>query len=90
VLEAGQFHRRGEHLGRPPAVVRIAARERPPRGADSRERLLTLVRNDADLGDVFMRAFVLRRAELINLGLGDVGPRGLGSLRPGRFVSVTS
>jgi thioredoxin reductase (NADPH) len=38
----------------------------------SREQLLALVQNDAELGEIFMRAFILRRVELIAHGLGDV------------------
>ena len=72
VLEAGQFTGEVSTLAGRPAVVRIVARTPARVVLIPRERLLTLVRNDADLGDVFMRAFVLRRAELINLGLGDV------------------
>ena len=37
-----------------------------------REQLLALVQNDAELGEIFMRAFILRRVELIAHGLGDV------------------
>ena len=38
----------------------------------SRERLMDLVQTDAELGEIFMRAFILRRVELIAGGLGDV------------------
>jgi thioredoxin reductase (NADPH) len=37
-----------------------------------RERLLTLVQLDTELSDILMRAFILRRVELIARGLGDV------------------
>jgi thioredoxin reductase (NADPH) len=37
-----------------------------------RERLLELVQTDAELSEIFMRAFILRRVELIASGLGDV------------------
>jgi thioredoxin reductase (NADPH) len=37
-----------------------------------RERLVELVQTDAELGEIFMRAFVLRRVELISHGTGDV------------------
>ena len=37
-----------------------------------REVLLTLVQTDSDLGEILMRAFLLRRVELIARGLGDV------------------
>jgi len=38
----------------------------------SRERLLNLVQNDEELGAIVMRAFLLRRAELVASGTGDV------------------
>src|SRR4029453_14077029 len=38
-----------------------------------RERLLELVQTDAELSEIFMRAFILRRVELIASGLGDGG-----------------
>ncbi len=37
-----------------------------------REDLLKLVQTDSELGDIFLRAFILRRVELIAHGLGDV------------------
>jgi len=37
-----------------------------------REELLSLVQTDSELGDIFMRAFILRRVELIARGFGDV------------------
>ncbi len=37
-----------------------------------RERLLALVQTDSELSDIFMRAFILRRVELIAHGFGDV------------------
>jgi thioredoxin reductase (NADPH) len=37
-----------------------------------REQLLSLVQTDSELGDIFMRAFILRRVELIARGFGDV------------------
>ena len=37
-----------------------------------REDLLELVATDSELGDIFLRAFILRRVELIAHGLGDV------------------
>ena len=47
-------------------------------GADSevievgRDALLTLIQNDAELSDILMRAFILRRVELIARGVSDV------------------
>jgi thioredoxin reductase (NADPH) len=36
------------------------------------EQLLALVQTDAELGEILMRAFILRRVELIAQGIGDV------------------
>jgi len=37
-----------------------------------REQLLALVQTDAELSEILMRAFILRRSELIAGGFGDV------------------
>ena len=37
-----------------------------------RQHMLALVQTDAELGDIMMRAFVLRRLELVAAGMGDV------------------
>src|SRR6267378_5796114 len=37
-----------------------------------REELLQLIQTDSELSDVFLRAFILRRLQLIDRGLGDV------------------
>lgn len=37
-----------------------------------RERMLSLVQTDAELSEIIMRAFILRRVELVAQGLGDV------------------
>jgi len=37
-----------------------------------RDHLLALVQNDGELGEIFLRAFLLRRVELIAHGIGDV------------------
>jgi len=37
-----------------------------------RQHMLALVQNDSELGDIMMRAFVLRRLELVAAGMGDV------------------
>jgi thioredoxin reductase (NADPH) len=36
------------------------------------QQMLTLVQTDAELGDILMRAFILRRVELIAAGVGDI------------------
>ena len=37
-----------------------------------RRHMRTLVQTDAELGEILMRAFILRRAELITAGVGDI------------------
>jgi thioredoxin reductase (NADPH) len=34
--------------------------------------MLALIQIDAELGDIMMRAFILRRVELVAAGVGDV------------------
>ena len=36
------------------------------------QQMLALVQTDAELGDILMRAFILRRVELISAGVGDI------------------
>ena len=54
------------------ALVRIRVIEPGEVIELSRENLLTLVQTDSELGEIIMRAFILRRVELIAHGLGDV------------------
>lgn len=37
-----------------------------------RQYMLALVQSDAELGQILMRAFILRRVELVTAGVGDV------------------
>ena len=37
-----------------------------------RQHMLALVQTDAELGEILMRAFILRRVELVAAGVGDV------------------
>lgn len=37
-----------------------------------RQHMLALMQTDAELGDIMMRAFILRRVELVAAGMGDV------------------
>ncbi|HXU34941.1 MAG TPA: FAD-dependent oxidoreductase [Blastocatellia bacterium] len=56
-----------------------------------RAQLLSLVQTDTELGDIFMRAFILRRVELIARGFGDVVLAGsvhcAGTLRVKEFLT---
>jgi len=71
-LGPGQFTGEVGTLAGRPVVVRIVAKTPTRTVLIARDRLLALVQNDPNLSDVFMRAFVLRRAELVDKGLGDV------------------
>jgi thioredoxin reductase (NADPH) len=57
----------------------------------TREQLLALVQSDSELSELFMRAFILRRVELIARGVGDVVVLGsqhcAGTLRVKEFLS---
>ncbi|HMB28517.1 MAG TPA: FAD-dependent oxidoreductase [Blastocatellia bacterium] len=56
-----------------------------------REHLLTLVQTDSELSDILLRAFILRRVELVAHGLGDVAVIGsshcAGTLRVKEFLT---
>ena len=55
---------------------RTLVRSRAPEDSEvielTRDQLLSFVQTDPQLGDIFMRAFILRRIELIASGIGDV------------------
>jgi thioredoxin reductase (NADPH) len=59
-----------------------------------RERMLDLVQRDAEIGEILMRAFILRRVRLIASGLGDVVLLGslhcAGTLRIKEFLGRNS
>ncbi len=53
-------------------LVRIRAGEPGEVIELSREQLLSLIQTDSELSDIFLRAFILRRLELITRGIGNV------------------
>jgi thioredoxin reductase (NADPH) len=71
-------HRAGQFTGEATMLTgrRSLARARVSEAGDvielDREQLFALIQTDAELSDIFMRAFVLRRLELIAGGYGDV------------------
>jgi len=71
-LEAGQFTGEVGTLAGRPALGRFVAQTPLRVALIERERLLSLVQNDPELSDLFMRTFLLRRVELVRQGLGDV------------------
>ena len=69
---AGQFTGEGNMLTGRRALARTRVSEPGEVIELDREQLLGLIQTDAELSDIFMRAFVLRRIELIAGGYGDV------------------
>ena len=53
-------------------LVRIRAGEPSEVIEIGREQLLSLIQSDSELSDIFLRAFILRRLELITREIGDV------------------
>ena len=72
-------------------LVRIRTAERSELIEIEREALLALVQTDSELSDLFLRAFILRRLELISREVGDmvlVGSRhSLDTLRIKEFLT---
>lgn len=54
------------------AIARIRVRQDGEIVEIPRDRVLALVQGDAELSEILMRAFILRRAELLAQGIGDV------------------
>jgi thioredoxin reductase (NADPH) len=72
LLQAGQFSGEVNMLSGRPGLVQIRVRQTGELIEVERERLLALVQTDSELSDILMRAFILRRVELIAHGYGDV------------------
>jgi thioredoxin reductase (NADPH) len=71
-LRAGQFTGEVYLLSGRRTMIRARVTEDGEVIELDREQLLTLVQADSELSEILMRAFILRRAELIAKGLGDV------------------
>jgi thioredoxin reductase (NADPH) len=71
VLEAGQFTGEVNLLSGRRALARARVTAAGEVIALDREQLLALVQTDAELGEIILRAFILRRVELIAQGRGD-------------------
>ena len=69
---AAQFTGEGTMLTGRRALTRIRATESGEVIELDREQLLGLIQTDAELSEIFMRAFILRRIALIAGGYGDV------------------
>ena len=72
VYGPGQFTGEVNMLSGRPAMLRVRVWEAGEVIEVAREQLLALVQTDNELGELIMRAFILRRVELIAHGLGDV------------------
>src|SRR6266852_9179816 len=72
VHEAGQFAGDVHMLSGRNSVVRARMAEAGEIIEVDREQLLSLVQTDSELSDILMRAFILRRVELIAREFGDV------------------
>ena len=72
VHEPGQISGELNLLSGRRAVFSIRAGEAGEVIEVDHEQLLELVQTDADLSEIFMRAFLLRRARLVASGIGDV------------------
>jgi thioredoxin reductase (NADPH) len=93
-LTAGQFTGEVNMIAGRRALLRIRARRAGDVVEVDRERVLTLVQTDAELSEILMRAFLLRRIELIAQGLGDAiligSAHSAGTLRIKEFLSRNS
>jgi thioredoxin reductase (NADPH) len=68
----GQFTGELNTLSGRRAIARIRARQDGQLVEVARDNILALVQADAELSEILMRAFILRRAELLAQGIGDV------------------
>lgn len=72
VLGPGQFTGEANMLSGRRTLVQVRALEAGEAVELSRAQVLALVQTDAELSEILMRAFLLRRVELIAQGFGDV------------------
>jgi thioredoxin reductase (NADPH) len=72
VLGPGQFTGEANMLSGRRSLARLRAMEAGEVVELSRAQVLSLVQTDSELSEILMRAFILRRTELIARGFGDV------------------
>jgi thioredoxin reductase (NADPH) len=72
IITTGQFTGEVSMLSGRPALVTLRARDAGEMIEVDRENLLSLVQTDAELSEIFVRAFLLRRVGLLTGGYGDV------------------
>ena len=72
VYESGQFTGEVGTMSGQRTMFRVRA-TKPGKVIElDRQHMLTLIQTDAELGEILMRAFILRRVELIAAGVGDI------------------
>jgi thioredoxin reductase (NADPH) len=71
IVRAGQFTGEINVLSGRGAMARLRARQDGEIVQLTRESFLTLVQTDEELSEILMRAFILRRVELLAHGIGD-------------------
>jgi len=72
VFETGEFTGEVGTLSGRPTLFRVRA-SKPGKVIElDRQQILALLQGDDEIGQILMRAFILRRAELIASGVGDV------------------
>ena len=71
IVRAGQFTGEINILSGRSAMARVRARQDGEIVQLARESFLTLVQTDAELSEILMRAFILRRVELLVQGISD-------------------
>jgi thioredoxin reductase (NADPH) len=72
ILRPGQFTGEVNTLSGRRALARIRARQAGQVIELTRENVLALLQTDGELSEILMRAFILRRVELLAQGIGDV------------------
>src|SRR5215471_6155341 len=72
VFGPGQFTGEVNTLSHRPALLQARVTKPGELVELDREHVLALVQTDAELGEILMRAFILRRAELVAAGVGNV------------------
>lgn len=90
VYGPGQFAGEVNLLSGRPAIHQIRVTEPGEVIELERKDMLALVKTDAELGEILMRAFILRRVELVSAGMGNVvligSTHSAGTLRVKEFL----
>jgi len=89
--QPGQFSGESNVISGRPAITRLRVTEPGEVIQLTRDELLALIQTDAELSEILMRAFILRRLELIARHLGDIVVVGsmhsAGTLRVNEFLT---